>query len=468
MKPREVFLIHNPDDIVPFRMQETAALPEGLQPADCFQAFRAYLLLAIARYSRGESLEAVQQEVEQAIERLEAYTTKGGIPLDLNDPDTYQLCLAGLSLSLLMGIETRSFYKVCKGQDQLVDLFLKKTRSSLEPVSSLLFPRPYRQLIQALAVPPSQAINHCEQFLANYYEGLNKTSWFNTHLTPNPAFFGFWSFELALVIQARDLDDTSFADNIFYPRDLVKSHLFRTWLDSPEGEAERQEKTLIELQNRLKDTKDSLSEFFGKSLAGEEVPEGASPFEGLDVMIKALGMDPDKLEDNPEAFRGLLQNMLSGMVGLSGQVVKLTDPNAQDDPELAGIIKEMEQLKGQIPKEGLDLEAILEDMPEDLRKDIGGKTTAEIQDTVKKQFTELNQTLTGLVEEKEIGIEQYFAGIDRLVAKYSSVFGSPITEYDAEKNARESLSKRLAESRKENSMDNFDWSSLWKKEDGSA
>ena len=123
---------------------------------------------------------------------------------------------------------------------------------------------------------------------------------------------------------------------------------------------------------------------------------------------------------------------------------------------------------GEVGKHGKQRRRFFEEMPEELRDELGSQSTAEVQAKINTQFTELNSALAGLVEEKEIGVEQFFAGIDRLVQQYAGVFGRSIPEYDVKKNVQETLSKSLEEDRKKNSMDDFDWSSLWKKEDESS
>ena len=53
----------------------------------------------------------------------------------------------------------------------------------------------------------------------NFYHKY--AGWYNSHKGRHATYYGYWSFESAAIVAILDLDDSSFRDNQYYPKDLV-------------------------------------------------------------------------------------------------------------------------------------------------------------------------------------------------------------------------------------------------------
>lgn len=65
-----------------------------------------------------------------------------------------------------------------------------------------------------------------EQLVKNFlekdwYKEHKDTGWYNSHNSKFNIYAGYWCFEAAAVVAIMELDDSSFRDNQYYPKDLV-------------------------------------------------------------------------------------------------------------------------------------------------------------------------------------------------------------------------------------------------------
>jgi hypothetical protein len=186
------------------------------------------LKLLISRYSRGEDVEVMRQGLPDLVGVFVAYSREPGYaPFLLDEMSGYVQVLWLLSLTLLLEIDRDLVRDLVRtfdvtGQDALVDRLIAAL-GFLEGAASdrVIHPRPYEFLVRALDAQGTEQQQEIARFLKGYYRGMRHTYWFDRHLRPDTGFFGYWSFELAACVRIADIDDHSFADNIYYPRDLV-------------------------------------------------------------------------------------------------------------------------------------------------------------------------------------------------------------------------------------------------------
>ena len=50
---------------------------------------------------------------------------------------------------------------------------------------------------------------------------MKPAAWYNNDQGGEGAYYGYWCFEAALVVRLLDIDDSSFRDNVYYPKDMV-------------------------------------------------------------------------------------------------------------------------------------------------------------------------------------------------------------------------------------------------------
>ncbi len=213
----------------------------------CYTIFREKLQLLIARYSRGEDNSVLQAMFPQVVAALTDYHSEDAYePFDFQNLDDYVRALWLVSFAILFDAGDQCVNQLYllinqEGQDALFDWLVALCVSGYSATSSLLYANPYAPLYSALDATDKERNRLIDQFLKQYYEGMRTTYWHNTHLKEQTGFFGYWCFELAAVVKMLQIDDSTFANNLFYPRDLTGRTLFRTWEDSEEGEADRRE-----------------------------------------------------------------------------------------------------------------------------------------------------------------------------------------------------------------------------------
>ncbi len=139
-----------------------------------------------------------------------------------------------------------------KGDDGLFDRLAALRTSEHSTTNQLRHPNPYLPLYESLDKEGEARKQSVDEFLKKYYQGMKATYWYDSHKKANGSFFGYWCFELAAFVKKINIDDASFADNIFYPRDLTGRKLLRTWEDSRFGEADRQTYKKLKAQSQGK------------------------------------------------------------------------------------------------------------------------------------------------------------------------------------------------------------------------
>lgn len=78
---------------------------------------------------------------------------------------------------------------------------------------------PYRKLLKVFAAPEAKRPALMEQYLDDWYEASRREPYIDQH--ERYCFTGYWSWESAAVTWLLNIDDGSYRDKDFYPRDLV-------------------------------------------------------------------------------------------------------------------------------------------------------------------------------------------------------------------------------------------------------
>lgn len=258
MARREVFMVHGPDQYVAYREgrvgdfdnwehlknRENRVLHlRGLE----YTLFQERLYLCVSRYSRGDSLENLGYYFRgDVLTALDTYAQSDlWLPFDFSDLEEYVCALWSVSLASLFGAGQKAFRTLVSnvgvaGQDCLYDRLVRFYLPDHPVADDFSFPEPYARLSPVLNGEAVEDIGATIwDFLRHYYAGMKACSWYDLHMAENAGFFGYWCFELAALVNGYGIEDKGFVDNLFYPRDLTRARLFRTWLDDEEGEADR-------------------------------------------------------------------------------------------------------------------------------------------------------------------------------------------------------------------------------------
>ncbi|MNI46868.1 hypothetical protein D3C73_1013550 [compost metagenome] len=116
------------------------------------------------------------------------------------------------------------------------DVLLDRVIASREPArvigSSLLHPKPYARLLEAIDAPKDLAGGKLQMFVDAWYSELNRRGkqqpwWYHygdpeKHPLEAGSYFGRWCIEAVAAVQAFSLDDSQCLGHPHYPGDLLR------------------------------------------------------------------------------------------------------------------------------------------------------------------------------------------------------------------------------------------------------
>ena len=79
---------------------------------------------------------------------------------------------------------------------------------------------PYFKTLKIFAAPKEKRPVMMAQYLGDWYHASRRETYHDSH-ERGTHFFGYWSWEAAAITFLLDIDDRSYADAMFYPKDLV-------------------------------------------------------------------------------------------------------------------------------------------------------------------------------------------------------------------------------------------------------
>jgi hypothetical protein len=213
------------------------------------------LELLLLNYTAGCPVDDLAVMLQQIINRFDVYiqneiSPRSKIPpenvadtLEITQFEAYVCVFWLLALCKLLGhpefIPTvigwvDKTYKFNRGRDGLFENVVQAlTGSHVETERVLLHPEPYRPLARATVSAPEERPALVKEFVESWYKGMKPTYWHGAHT--DGLYFGYWCLEAALVTVLWDIDDSSYRDNLVYPKDLVE---FARQQQSPAGVVE--------------------------------------------------------------------------------------------------------------------------------------------------------------------------------------------------------------------------------------
>lgn len=199
------------------------------------------LQLLLLNYTAGQPIEELKAQLPDVIERFDVYIQHEVSPRSKNPPenvaDTLEITQLGayvyvfwlLALSRLLGhpefIPTvigwvDKTHKYNRGRDGLFENVVQAlTGTHVEAPRVVLHAVPYRPLASATVRTPEERPALVKEFVDGWYKGMKPTYWHGAHT--DGLYFGYWCLEAALVTVLWDIDDSSYRDNLVYPKDLV-------------------------------------------------------------------------------------------------------------------------------------------------------------------------------------------------------------------------------------------------------
>ena len=91
-----------------------------------------------------------------------------------------------------------------------------------EPPDTCTRHLPYFKLLKVFAADPAKRPSLMAKYMDEWYTASRREPYYESHTKGRDhSFLGYWSFEAAAVAYVLDIDDASFRDHEFYPRDLA-------------------------------------------------------------------------------------------------------------------------------------------------------------------------------------------------------------------------------------------------------
>ncbi|MEM6271410.1 MAG: PoNe immunity protein domain-containing protein [Bacteroidota bacterium] len=187
------------------------------------------LELVILKYTAGESVGSINPNWESIIGLLEtAFIPEGDGTFYLSQ-EIYVKAIWLLAFGSFLDCTNRDFKKMvavidrCGIKDWLLEHLISSRIQGRPQVDTLIFPKPYASLKKAVeetdSAKSSAIVKHYLE--KEWYKGHKDTYWYDNHKNSHDVFFGYWSFEAAAVVNIAGIDDRSFRDNEYYPKDLL-------------------------------------------------------------------------------------------------------------------------------------------------------------------------------------------------------------------------------------------------------
>jgi hypothetical protein len=202
-----------------------------------FTIFRARYELVIQKYSRGDPLAEIAALLPETVndwewayeEEIKVFSPdqmarRKHFPKNL---DFYVSCFWLYSLALCLGADDELLRRMVKlfgneGEDSLFDRVIRQRFPERRVGETLLYPRPYLSLAQAIDATPEKRDKLLAKFVGNWYSQMKRTYWHDCHTgMDGGGYFGYWCFEAAGVIKAFELDDSAVREMPYYPKDLL-------------------------------------------------------------------------------------------------------------------------------------------------------------------------------------------------------------------------------------------------------
>jgi len=230
------------------RNQTIEKLEQGLISCDRINDVKRYLVDSYLRsitekYSAGYPIQELNSDdiikaidlTHESWDGVWKLKDRKGNELNQYILSAYDEMLWMLSLGYLLDIPNDNFQKLVDviDRDQVKDFLfefiirakIKNRKPIVEESYQKYFwiPHIFDSLRKAIVeTDKTNAELLVKQFVRKEWYNKHKSQgWYNSHNNPHDTYFGYWSFETTAVVKIMGLDDRSFKDCQYYPKDLV-------------------------------------------------------------------------------------------------------------------------------------------------------------------------------------------------------------------------------------------------------
>jgi hypothetical protein len=109
------------------------------------------------------------------------------------------------------------------GVDRYFDHLMVQLGDTGRKVSSQVrHPIIFKKLVKIIEAPEEQRSSLLQEYLEGWYKSTLKEKLNDNHSEEEFYYKGYWCYEAALVVMLWNIDDSSFRNNPYYPKDLVR------------------------------------------------------------------------------------------------------------------------------------------------------------------------------------------------------------------------------------------------------
>lgn len=186
------------------------------------------------KYSRGDDLAELKPHLLEALEyrqwqkdyadALPDNEQAARIDWEELHEDDMRRTLIWLAFAYCLDMGQAYYLKVLElianqGQDALLDnIAVAMGDTDRDIADTTLFKKRFGKLLKVIEAEPSQRPAAVKAYLDAWYKAEGSPDY---HLMDTDAYIGYWCWGAALVVKLYNIDDSSFIDHEYYPKDLV-------------------------------------------------------------------------------------------------------------------------------------------------------------------------------------------------------------------------------------------------------
>ncbi|CBG90248.1 PoNe immunity protein domain-containing protein [Citrobacter rodentium] len=200
----------------------------------------SYILTkCIMKYGRGDPVSSFTDELKELVQIRKLFNEKFTCLTELGEQTKkmyskltlyiYYDFFCWLVFLYCSGGKKSDFLEVLdlfghKGEDALLDhvaVLLGDTNRSIASNNTLVYGKIYKPLLDVILASENDRPALMKKFVEGWYRSMKPAAWHGNDKSYEGVYYGYWCFEAALVVNLLNIDDSSFKDNVYYPKDMI-------------------------------------------------------------------------------------------------------------------------------------------------------------------------------------------------------------------------------------------------------
>ncbi len=186
--------------------------------------------LITLKYSGEATVAEIANDYPQLIDAWVAYNqniSTGDNKKHLLLTNDYYRVLTLISWGIIFDAPAALFQKIAdhmhsNGEDALIETLLSTKLKDRTTTDKLIYPKSFELLYRATQAKGAEQATLVKEYLDSWYKNMKDFINYDSHKAKGEGGFeGYWSFEAAAVAVLYNIDDSSFRDMDFYPKDMA-------------------------------------------------------------------------------------------------------------------------------------------------------------------------------------------------------------------------------------------------------